>query len=117
MPEDSSLAHALFGQQNRHLRQIERLTGVRLSSKGAQAHIEGAPEGVEHALIESFLGRDILAHNTVAQAEGFEIKKLAQQNLSLRPVGDAEGLVEMIKSGFIGTIVGRPSAFSTSASV
>ena len=40
-PADPKLAHALFGQQNRHLQQIERLTGVRVSSKGTTALLEG----------------------------------------------------------------------------
>jgi phosphate starvation-inducible PhoH-like protein len=44
VPEEPKLAHALFGQQNRHLRQIERLTGVRVTSKGTSALLEG-PDG------------------------------------------------------------------------
>lgn len=43
-PADSRLAHALFGQQNRHLLQIERLTGVRISSKGTTAFLDGPEE-------------------------------------------------------------------------
>ncbi|MCK4507610.1 MAG: PhoH family protein [Desulfuromonadales bacterium] len=43
---DPQLAPALFGQQNRHLRQIERLTGVRTSSKGASAFLEGIEQEV-----------------------------------------------------------------------
>jgi phosphate starvation-inducible PhoH-like protein len=39
--DDPQLARALFGQQNRHLRQVERLTGVRVSSKGSSAFLEG----------------------------------------------------------------------------
>lgn len=49
-PDDSKLAHALFGQQDRHLRQIERLTGVRISSKGTSALLSGQDEAREHAL-------------------------------------------------------------------
>jgi len=49
-PEDPKLAHALFGQQDRHLRQIERLTGVRISSKGTSALLSGPDEVREHAL-------------------------------------------------------------------
>jgi phosphate starvation-inducible PhoH-like protein len=45
-PADPKLAHALFGQQNRHLQQIERLTGVRISSKGTTALLEGANENL-----------------------------------------------------------------------
>ena len=48
-PADPRLAHALFGQQNRHLKQIERLTGVRVSSKGTTAVLEGAPDMVTRA--------------------------------------------------------------------
>ncbi|MFC1780025.1 PhoH family protein [Thermodesulfobacteriota bacterium] len=48
-PADPRLAHALFGQQNRHLKQIERLTGVRVSSKGTTAVLEGAAEMVTRA--------------------------------------------------------------------
>jgi len=45
-PADPKLAHALFGQQNRHLQQIERLTGVRVSSKGTTALLEGTSENL-----------------------------------------------------------------------
>ena len=48
-PADPRLAHALFGQQNRHLKQIERLTGVRVSSKGTTAVLEGAADLVTRA--------------------------------------------------------------------
>jgi len=48
-PADPRLAHALFGQQNRHLKQIERLTGVRASSKGTTAVLEGAADMVTRA--------------------------------------------------------------------
>ncbi len=49
-PVDPKLAHALFGQQNRHLRQIERLTGVSASSKGITALLEGTSETLAHAI-------------------------------------------------------------------
>ena len=57
-PADPRLAHALFGQQNRHLRQIERLTGVRASSKGTTALLEGSSEKLSHAirLLEELTG-------------------------------------------------------------
>ena len=57
-PTDPKLAHALFGQQNRHLRQIERLTGVRVSSKGTTAMLEGTGEGLARAvrLLEELTG-------------------------------------------------------------
>ncbi len=57
-PADPSLAHALFGQQNRHLQQIERLTGVRASSKGTTALLEGSTENLAHAirLLEELTG-------------------------------------------------------------
>ncbi len=42
MPADAQLTPALFGQQNRHLRQIERLTGIRASSKGTTVFLEGS---------------------------------------------------------------------------
>ncbi len=48
-PADPRLAHALFGQQNRHLKQIARLTGVRVSSKGTTAVLEGAVDMVTRA--------------------------------------------------------------------
>jgi len=47
VPADPQLAPALFGQQNRHLRQIEKLRGVRISSKGYTALLEGDEAGVE----------------------------------------------------------------------
>jgi phosphate starvation-inducible PhoH-like protein len=49
-PPDPQLAGVLFGHQNRHLHQIERLAGVRASSKGATAHLEGAAPAVTHAM-------------------------------------------------------------------
>jgi phosphate starvation-inducible PhoH-like protein len=57
-PADPKLAHALYGQQNRHLRQIERLTGVRASSKGATAILEGGAEVVTRAtrMLEELTG-------------------------------------------------------------
>ena len=49
-PVDPRHAHALFGQQNRHLLQIERLTGVRVSSKGTLALLEGPAENLATAI-------------------------------------------------------------------
>jgi phosphate starvation-inducible PhoH-like protein len=49
-PADPKLAHALFGQQNRHLQQIERLTGVRVSSKGTTALLEGPGKNLLHSM-------------------------------------------------------------------
>lgn len=49
-PSDHKLAHSLFGQQNRHLRQIEKLTGVRISSKGTTALLEGPEVNLGRAL-------------------------------------------------------------------
>ncbi len=49
-PADPKLAHALFGQQNRHLQQIERLTGVRVSSKGTTALLEGSTKDLAHSI-------------------------------------------------------------------
>jgi len=49
-PADPKLAHALFGQQNRHLRQIEKLTGVRASSSGTTAILEGPKEKLERSI-------------------------------------------------------------------
>jgi phosphate starvation-inducible protein PhoH and related proteins len=48
--DDHKLAGALFGQQNRHLRQIEQLTGVRASSSGQELLLEGAEPQVAYAL-------------------------------------------------------------------
>jgi phosphate starvation-inducible PhoH-like protein len=39
--EDQRLANLLFGQQNKHLKQIEQSLGVRIGSKGAELLIEG----------------------------------------------------------------------------
>ena len=67
-PTDPKLAHALFGQQNRHLKQIERLTGVRVSSKGTTALLEGEGESLARAvrLLE-------------------ELTRLLEKGFSLRP--------------------------------
>ncbi len=51
VPADPQLATALFGQQNRHLRQIERLTGVHASSKGTTVYLEGNAEQVRRVVI------------------------------------------------------------------
>ncbi len=48
--EDPSLAGQLFGQQNRHLKQIERSLKVRIGSKGLELTVEGDPPEVELAL-------------------------------------------------------------------
>lgn len=57
-PADPKLAHALFGQQNRHLQHIERLTGVRVSSKGTTALLEGTADKLVHSmrLLEELTG-------------------------------------------------------------
>ncbi|MCD6527999.1 MAG: PhoH family protein [Desulfuromonas sp.] len=44
---DPLLAHALLGQQNSHLHQLESLLGVRLGSRGSDIQINGAPLDVE----------------------------------------------------------------------
>jgi phosphate starvation-inducible PhoH-like protein len=48
--DDPKLAGALFGQQNRHLRQIAQLTGVHASSHGPTAHLEGSVAQVKQAV-------------------------------------------------------------------
>jgi phosphate starvation-inducible PhoH-like protein len=45
-PSDSGLAQALFGHQNKHLQQIGKLTGTRITSKGSTAIIEGQGDGL-----------------------------------------------------------------------
>jgi len=44
--DDMHLANQLFGQQNKHLKRIERLLSVRLGSKGNSLTVEGEPEEV-----------------------------------------------------------------------
>ena len=51
VPTEPKLAPALFGQQNRHLRQIERLRGVRISSKGYTALLEGQEAEVQSVVV------------------------------------------------------------------
>ncbi len=79
-PEDPKLAHALFGQQNRHLQQIERLTGVRISSKGTTALLEGDTDPLDHAV--RLLG---------------ELSRLLASGFSLRPpdIEYAERILKM----------------------
>ena len=48
--DDHKLAGALFGQQNRHLRQIEQLTGVRAGADGRGVQFEGSAPQVDLAL-------------------------------------------------------------------
>jgi phosphate starvation-inducible PhoH-like protein len=39
--DDQHLANLLFGQQNKNLKQVERILGVRIGSKGFEIHIDG----------------------------------------------------------------------------
>jgi len=48
--EDQHLANLLFGQQNKHLKRIERILDVRIGSKGGMLHVEGDPVQVDLAL-------------------------------------------------------------------
>ena len=66
-PADPKLAHALFGQQNRHLQQIERLTGVRASSKGTTALLEGTGQSLDLAI-------RILEELVVLLEKGFQVR-------------------------------------------
>jgi phosphate starvation-inducible PhoH-like protein len=66
-PDDPKLAGALFGQQNRHLRQIEQLTGVRASSQGPTAQLEGPASRVMHAA-------RLLEQLTTLLAKGFTLR-------------------------------------------
>jgi phosphate starvation-inducible PhoH-like protein len=66
-PDDPRLAGALFGQQNRHLRQIEQLTGVRASSQGATAQLEGPANQLTHAV-------RLLEQLTTLLAKGFALR-------------------------------------------
>ena len=66
-PDDPKLAGALFGQQNRHLRQIEQLTGVRASSQGPTAQLEGPVSQVLHAA-------RLLEQLTTLLAKGFTLR-------------------------------------------
>ncbi len=49
-PGDARLAGTLFGQQDRNLRQLERLAGVRISSSGPSAQVSGAASHVQHVI-------------------------------------------------------------------
>ena len=66
-PADPRLAHALFGQQNRHLRQIERLTRVRVSSKGTTALLEGTGDNLVQAV-------RLLEELTALLGKGFSLR-------------------------------------------
>ena len=48
---DQHLANLLFGRQNRHLKIMERLLGVRIGSKGCDLRIDGDPPQVELTLL------------------------------------------------------------------
>lgn len=66
-PDDPKLAGVLFGQQNRHLRQIAQLSGVRVSSHGQTAQFEGAASPVAHAV-------RMLEELAVLLAKGFALR-------------------------------------------
>ncbi len=51
--EDPHLANQLFGQQNKNLKQIEKILGVRIGSKGAELSIEG--DRVQIGLVQRLL--------------------------------------------------------------
>ena len=55
---DQHLANLLFGGQNRHLKLMERVLGVRIGSKGSELRIEGDPPQVEltRRLLEELYG-------------------------------------------------------------
>lgn len=65
--DDPKLAGALFGQQNRHLRQIAQLAGVQASSQGPVAHLEGAAAQVRQAV-------RLLEELAALLAKGFQIR-------------------------------------------
>jgi phosphate starvation-inducible PhoH-like protein len=81
-PDDHKLAGALFGQQNRHLRQIEQLTGVRVTSQGQTAQLEGPAPNVAHAL-------RLLEQLAILLAKGFTLRapeiEYAERILSAEP--------------------------------
>jgi phosphate starvation-inducible PhoH-like protein len=56
--EDQRLANLLFGQANANLKQIERILGVRIASKGGELHITGDDHQVALAqrLLEELYG-------------------------------------------------------------
>lgn len=47
---DAALAGQLFGQQNKHLKQIERMLGIKVGSKGTVLHLTGDDPQVEIGL-------------------------------------------------------------------
>jgi len=81
-PDDSRLAGALFGQQNRNLRQIEQLTGVRITSQGQTAQLEGPTAKTVHA-------QRMLEQLAVLLAKGFGLRapdiEYADRILSAEP--------------------------------
>jgi phosphate starvation-inducible PhoH-like protein len=66
-PADARLAATLYGQQDRNLRQLERLAGVRISSSGATAQVSGAAEQVRHAV-------RLLEELTALLARGYSLR-------------------------------------------
>ena len=55
--EDRNLAADLFGQQNRNLKQIERILKIRIGSRGSEVHLQGDPVqvGLAKRLLEELL--------------------------------------------------------------
>ena len=64
--DDQRLANLLFGQQNKHLKQIEQSLGVRIGSKGAELLIEG-----DHSQV--ILARQLLRELYALLAEGYPL--------------------------------------------
>jgi len=81
-PDDPRLAGALFGQQNRNLRQIEQLTGVRITSQGQTAQLEGPVAKAVHA-------QRMLEQLAILLAKGFGLRapdiEYADRILSAEP--------------------------------
>jgi phosphate starvation-inducible PhoH-like protein len=94
-PEDSRLAGALFGQQDRNIRQLERLAGVRISSSGQTARVDGAAPRVAHAI-------RLLEELSALLAKGFSLRAadIEYADRILRSAPDAR-LVEI----FLDTVV------------
>lgn len=64
--EDAELAAQLFGQQNRHLKLIEKKLGIRLGSKGTHIHLSGELPQVQ-------IGRRLLEELCALLREGMPL--------------------------------------------
>ncbi len=94
-PDDPRLAGALFGQHNRHLRQIAQLTGADVSSQGTTASVSGPAAQVNVAM-------RLLEQLTTLVARGFTLRAAEIESAARIVIDDPQARLADI---FLDTVV------------